>query len=285
MTTSTSPAAVRQSRRPLYHVALALLAATSLAGCGDVFGPEDPQRVSVGFRTAEVTASATAPASVGPATSGPARSITLEGTNGTLVLHDVYFIVTEIELEHEDGCDDDTSFNGQNPDDCEDFESGPHFVKLPLDGAPIVVTTAMIAPGVYDELEFEVEDLDDDDQDRRAQLQTLRAQILGTVPDWPREASIFVTGTFQAVGGAPVAFRTFIEGEIEVELDLLPFLVIGDDGAASRDLIVDMRPDLWFRDSQGRVLDLREWDFNSTGRLLELEVEIENGFVKVEIDD
>ena len=93
-----------------------------------------------------------------------------------------------------------------------------------------------------------------------------------------------MTGTFQAEGEDPVPFRTFMEGEIEVELDLIPNLVIGNDGSANRDLIVDMRPDLWFRDFQGWVLDLREWDYDTTGRLLEMEIEIENGFIEVEVE-
>jgi hypothetical protein len=217
--------------------------------------------------------------------SAPTRAITLVGTNGTLVLDEPYMIVTEIKLEHEDGCDSDDGFGGQTFDGCEDFESGPHFVSLPLDGTPIVVATALVAPGVYDELKFEVEDLDDEDHDKGGRLDNLRSQILATVPDWPRKASIYVTGTFQAEGEEPVPFRTFIEGEIEVELDLIPNLVIGNDGSANRDLIVDMRPDLWFRDFQGWVLDMREWDYDTTGRLLELEIEIENGFIEVEVDD
>jgi hypothetical protein len=265
---------------------LTLLAATSLAACGDSLGVDGPQNVSVSFRAVEAGSMAAAPASTGPVTSAPARAIILEGTNGTLVLEEIYMIVTEIELEHEDGCDDDDGFNGQTFDDCEDFESGPHFVSLPLDGTPIIVSTALVAAGVYDELEFEVEDLDDDDDDKGGRLADLRSQIIATVPDWPQKASIYVTGTFQAVGEEDaVAFRTFIEGEIEVELDLIPNLVIGNSGSANRELIVDMRPDLWFRDFQGWVLNLREWDYDTTGRLLELEIEIENGFIEVEIDD
>jgi hypothetical protein len=283
--TSTNTTTDRRRVRPFRSMGLTLLAATFLAACGDSLGVDGPQNVSLSFRIVETGSLAAAPASTGPVASAPARAVTLVGTNGTLVLDELYMIVTEIELEHEDGCDDDDGFNGQNFDDCEDFESGPHFVSLPLDGTPIVVATALVAPGVYDELEFEVEDLDDDDDDKRGRLADLRSQIVATVPDWPQKASIYVTGTFQAEGEDAVPFRTFIEGEIEVELDLIPNLVIGNDGSANRDLIVDMRPDLWFRDFQGWVLDLREWDYDTTGRLLELEIEIENGFIEVEVDD
>jgi len=48
---------------------------------------------------------------------------------------------------------------------------------------------------------------------------------------------------------------------------------------------VDLRPDLWFTDFQGGVLELPAWDWDDTGRILELEVEFENGFAEIEIDD
>ncbi|MFO8174234.1 MAG: hypothetical protein R6T96_08115 [Longimicrobiales bacterium] len=155
--TSTNPTTDGRRVRPLRSIGLTLLAATSLAACDDSLGVDGPQNVSLSFRTAEAGSLAAAPASAGPVASAPARAITLVGSNGTLVLDELYMIVTEIELEHEDGCDDDDGLNGQTLDDCEDFESGPHFVSLPLDGTPIVVSTALVASGVYDELEFEIE--------------------------------------------------------------------------------------------------------------------------------
>ena len=93
-----------------------------------------------------------------------------------------------------------------------------------------------------------------------------------------------VVGTFTPTGGDPVPFRVFLEAEVEVEIDLNPALVVDDEGNAGRSLTVDLRPDLWFIDFQGRVLELPEWDWDDTGRILELEVEFENGFAEVEID-
>ncbi len=252
-----------------------------LAGCGGVtdVDPGGPQTVTVGFRAVA------APSAAGQ-TGAPVQ---FAGTNGTLTITRVLMIVSEMELEHEDGCDDDAGIAGQLFEDCEDFEADPTLIDLPLDGTPITVATALIAPGVYDELEFEVEDIDlddlGDDEGRRVVLEALRDEVRGLVPDWPEKATLLITGTFQAPGEAPVAFRTFVEAEIEVEMDLLPNLVIGSDGSANRSIIVDLRPDLWFRDSQGAVRDLTQWDFDSTGLLLELEVEIENGFWSVEFDD
>jgi hypothetical protein len=280
----TRPKILRKSPAgsPLRLSGLALLSTFLLAGCGDSLGVDGPGNVTVSFQASESQqASAGSPQMGSP---GPAP-VTYEGNNGTLVLDRVLMIVSEMELEHEDGCDDDDGFGDQFFDDCEDFEADPQLIDLPLDGTPISVYSALIAPGVYDELEFEVEDLDDEDDHKRGVLENLRGEILAIVPDWPREASLYVEGTFQPVGGDPVPFRTFVEAEIEVELELDPYLVIGDDGVANRDLLVDVRPDLWFRDFQGGVRDMREWDYDTTGRILELEVEIEDGFIEVEFDD
>lgn len=261
-----------------------LLLAMLTTACGDGLGPGGPENVTLNFRSAGAPASgpATAPSASSHPAGAPVRSVAIEASNGTLVLDRVLMIVSEVELEHEDGCDDDDRSGG---DDCEDFEADPYLVELPLDGTPVSVMSALIAPGVYDELEFEIEDLDDDDDDRRGVLEALWSEIRTEVPDWPRDASLYVRGTFHADGADPVAFRVFVDAEIEVELDLRPNLVIGPDGSASRDLIVDVRPDLWFVDAGGRVRDLTGWDWDATGRLLELEVELEDGFVEVEFDD
>lgn len=263
---------------------LALLSTFLLAGCGDSLGVDGPQNVTVGFRTADAAASAAPAASVGPA----GAPVQYDGTNGTLVIDQILMIVSEMELDSESGCDDDGRLDDDLFDDCEDFEADPQLVDLPLDGSPISVFSALIAPGVYDELDFEVEDieLDDiDDDEKEGALAVLRDEVRALVPDWPDSASMYVTGTFQPEGGEPVAFRTFIEAEVEVELDLIPNLIIGNDGGANRDLIIDIRPDLWFLDNQGFVRDLSQWDYDTTGQLLELEIEIENGFVDVEFDD
>lgn len=273
-------------RSPRARTALVtLLAAASLGACDDGLGVNGPGNVSVAFSTVDVSTASTTPASV-PAGS-PLRQVTLDGTNGTLVLDEVYMIVDEVELDTvDDDCDDGSDDDGSDDDgiSCADFEVGPRLVALPLDGAPVTAFEATVAPGRYDELEFEIEHLDDDDDDR-ARNEALRAEILALIPDWPDKASIYVTGTFQADGADPVAFRVFVDAEIEIEMDLSPPLEVGDDGVGDRELVVDVRPDLWFGNGQGGVIDLTAWDYDDTGRILELEIEIEDGFIEVEFDD
>lgn len=284
MKTQIAPASA--DRPPRARTALlTLLAVASLGACDDGLGVDGPGNVAVAFATTDASTASSAPAAAPSAS--PLRQVTLEGSNGTLVLDEVYMIVDEVELDTmDDDCDDGDQDDGSDDDgiSCSDFEVGPRLVALPLDGAPVTAFEAPVAPGRYDELEFEIEHLDDDDDDQ-ARNEALRAEILAMIADWPDKASIYVVGTFQANGGDPVAFRTFVDAEIEIELDLSPPLVVGDDGLGDHELVVDVRPDLWFSDGQGGVVDLTAWDYDDTGLILELEIEIEDGFVEVEFDD
>ena len=289
---SQDPSPVKANRPgPTRSIFVALITILFLSACDDGVGVGSPASATLAFRAAS---SAPAGAPAGPAgapvrsSSAPARAVAVQGSNGTLTLEEVYLIVSEVELDSDD-CDDDDvdddDFDDSDDDlfPCGDFETGPRLVQLPMDGAPIEAFQGTIAPGRYEELEFEVEDLEDDDDDDWAEIEALRNEILALVPDWPRRASIYVTGTFQPDGGEAVAFRTFVDAEIEVEMEFEPPLVIGDDDDTL--LVVDIRPDLWFSNGQGGVLDLTQWDYEETGRILELEVEIEDGFAEVELDD
>ena len=203
-------------------------------------------------------------------TSGDGHLV-ITGANGTLRIDDLRLVVAEFEV---DG-DDDVNPCGQQPgavDDCEDFDAGPMFVDLPLTGGPVAVGSGNLPAGVYEEVEFEVEDLDDDEEDaaERTRIEQLRQQILAQFPDWPRDASILVIGSFTPTGGAPVNFRAFVEAEIEIETELSPRLVVGEGESRGVDVLLD--PAAIFR-SGANVLNLAQ----PSGRN-ELEIRIENGF-------
>ncbi|MGH7477033.1 MAG: hypothetical protein ACRELD_12135 [Longimicrobiales bacterium] len=251
----------------------ALAAALGAAACEDGTGLGEGE-VAIRFRSAGQAGQA----SLGPAAVDASQALTVEGTNGVLTITDVRLIVEEFELEG-----DDDACEREDDDDCAEFESGPFFVQLPVDaGGVVTITQDAIRPGTYDELEFEVEDLEDDEDDEdAAAIAALRAQIRSEFPEWPDRASALVVGTFTPVGGAPQPFSVFIEAEIEVEMELNPPLVVPGDRA----LVIDVAPGFWFRRPDGSVLDLTQWDHATTGRLLELELEFEDGFVELEIDD
>jgi hypothetical protein len=264
------------------------------AACADGTGVEGPHNVALHFQVANAEqpvvpsgsrqASSAAPAPAPARVAGP--PLVLEGTNGILTIDEIRIVVNEIELEAiDDSCDGADDSADAPGDDCEEFETGPQFLDLLLDGTPIEVATGLVPSGTYEELEFEIEDLEDDEDDAAEAplIAAVRAEILAAVPDWPEEASALVTGSFAPTSGSEVDFRVFLKAEIEVEMELIPNVVV-DGGVASRDLTVDIEPAIWFVEPDGSVVDLSQYDWDSTGQLLEFDVEFEDGFTKIEVE-
>jgi hypothetical protein len=192
----------------------------------------------------------------------------------------VGLVVAELELE----CDGDDDSAGAAA--CAEFEAPPAFVQLPLTTGAVDVASAPIPNGTYTELEFEVEDLEADhgSEAERKQVADLLASIRATYGDFPDEASMVVEGSFTPAGSTTAApFRAYFDAEIEVKMGLQPPLTISESGA-SRALVVDVQPALWFRRANGTVLDLSQLDFAKTGRLIEFELEMGKGFSKVDLD-
>ena len=247
---------------------LLAIAALGIVGCdGGPAGPQDAPRMAVQFQTGS-----------------PAQadgSLAIAGTNGTLVLDDVRLIVAEFELELADGgCDDAIA-----EDDCEDLELPAQFVQLPLQAGILTVLSQEVPAGVYEELEFEVEDLDlDDGEDEDdLQLQQLWEEIRAEFPDWPAEASMLIDGTFTPRAGSAKPFRVLFKAEIEVEMEFEPPLVILEEDP-EKVVTVTVDPAAWFIRPDGTVLDLSVFDFAATGQLVEFEVEMEDGFTEIEFD-
>lgn len=282
------------SRNRRRFTALGVVATIGLlvSACGDTTGVGTPGTVALHFQV-----SGSQPAALAAA-EGPARAagnlaaiagppLVFEGTNGTLTITEVRVIVAEVELEGEDdACNGDSNSDSSMDmdDDCADFEAPPRFLDLPLDGESVAAFTGRIPAGTYDELEFEIEDLEDDesDTDFAAEIAQLRADILNEFPDWPRKASALVVGSFESDQGS-MDFRVYLDAEIEIEMDLIPNLIVDAEGASGSTLTVDIQPALWFTRSDGSVLPLHLYDWDATGELLEFEVEMEDGFTKVEI--
>ncbi len=242
----------RTSRNHLTHLGTAaLIVILSLTGCNS-----DDLPTATGDAPGSADVSFTVTEADGTPVFGELR---VEGTNGTLVLTELSFIVDEIELEGTRG--------------TEDFERGPIFLESLLDGPVVAVSSREIPPGRYDELEFEIDDVDDDE---------LLAEIRSIHPDWPSDATIRVAGWFESLTGDIREFRVYLEAEVDVEMDLNPPLVINEFDEEV--LVVSLAPGLWFSRGDGTVLDLSPWNYIAGSDLPELEVEIEDGFLKVEWD-
>lgn len=261
---------------------LLLLASLTVgfAACDSSTAPSgDQARVSVAFRATPgaVTASQVSGDDLLPAGS-LARTVDLTGTNGTLTLDEIWMIVAEFELQR---ANDNDCFDAPDEDACEKFEAPPRFISLPLDGGSQPSVSQDVPADIYDELEFEVEDLeidDDDDNASAADIQALFASIILQFPDWPEEASMLVNGSFTPTGGTAVPFSVYFEAEIEIEIEFQPPLDLTAGEIATATVVVD--PALWFSVSDGTVMDLSQFQ----GQLVEFEAELENGFTELEFD-
>ena len=272
-------------------VLVAVAAAGAVLACESSTGPSSGSTVSIGFRTeAGASASMSAAGADGSVAPGVSAAVEYSGSNGTLSVDSTHLVVSEFELSRADvDCGDDREgAEGDDDDDCEEFESGPEFIGLPLDGGTTVTVSEEVPAGTYEEFEFEVDDLEDDDEDdeehrdEQELLQAIRSQF----EDWPEDASLRVTGTFTPADSASEArpFTAYFEAEIEVEREFESPLIIEEDGD-DRSVTVTVDPSTWFELSDGSVLDLSQYDFESTGRVAEIEIEMEDGFTEVEFDD
>jgi hypothetical protein len=229
--------------------------------------------VSVLFRG--VSAGASPAAGLSVADTG---SLTIPGSNGTLEITSIKAIVDELELD----CESRTS----GP--CVDFEVGPSFETVPLGADEVVIADAVVPPGRYDEFEFDIDDLDGDDDDsaaERAAKRALLAEIRSMYPDFPSDASMIIEGSFTPVDGEAIAFRTYVEADIEVELPIVPPLEVVA-GADPVIVPVTIDPSLWLTLPDGRAFDLSAFDYARTGQVPEIDVEVEGAFVvEIEFDD
>lgn len=262
--------------------ALLTAAVISLSACDGSTSPDS--NAAVRFSSPAVAGQSTM------TTVGGNAGLSIAGTNGTLVITDIKIVVDEFELkrvESLDGLDcDELDDSPSSDDDCSEFESRIFVADVPLGTGTVTVANDRIPAGTYDEMEFEVKDLfvdssDEDDVARAARIAEVLATLRQTYTDWPAGASMMIEGTFTPTGGAAQPFRVYFDADVEVETELSPALVID---ASSSGVTIELRPDLWFKRTDGSVLNLALFNFASTSTLAELEVEFEDGF-EVEIDD
>ena len=259
----------------------------SLIACDAIGGPGDGGRVSVRFATRSA-----GQLSANLVSGGDARllsDLVVTGTNGTLVIEDIRFIVQELELESSDeirNCDDDDDDeyddddnilvagrdDDEEDDECE-FEGGPFIVDLNLDGAT-TISTGDVPPGTYDRLEFEVEDLevdDDDEDDEASKYSAVLAEMRAAYPNFPSRASLVVKGT---QNGQP--FIVYFRSDIEVSQAISPPLVVPGDDV----ITIDLDPALWFKNG-GQVLNLLALN----GRLIDIGDGFRGGILGAHRDD
>ena len=221
-----------------------VIAATiALAGCAETAGSRGVAPVSVALSSARATA---ASASAMPP-SGTPETFT-DGSNNTLVISSVEFVVRKVELKQADVAaqsDCPASSSGITASDggeCggqdEEIEAGPFLVDLPLGGTARMFT-AVIPAGTFDALEFEIHRVSDGDAADQA--------FLAAHPDFAG-ISLRVQGTFN---GADFTFTSDLDVEKELTFD--PPVVVQAGVPASLTVQLDLNG--WFRNGAGDLVD------------------------------
>ena len=214
-----------------FRLASVLTIAGALAAC-DSSGPASTgSQVQFNIATRAATSAA-------PASGAMLSPVSFADSTDTLVIDQVQMVVREVELKQtEVSGTDSTACSGEHHDGCEELESGPYLLDLPLSTGATTVMTVPVTPGSYDEFEFKVRAPKNDSSDA----------FLALHPDFAG-VSIRVTGTWN---GTPFTYETAVSAKQEIHIS--PPLVVTDSSSADFTLFIDIGT--WFRSMDGKLLD------------------------------
>ena len=174
---------------------------------------------------------------VGLAVTSPAPGTYTDGTN-TLVLTSVQMVLKEIELDLA-GADADCHQAGANSESCEEIEAGPLLLDIPAGAGPEQAVAVDVAPGTYDQIEYELRKPDDGNAGDQA--------FVAAHPEF-NGVSVRVTGTYN---GTPFTYTT--EADAEQEHELNPPVTVAETGSTNLTLLVDVST--WFQTGGGTLID------------------------------
>ena len=236
--------------------------AATLAACSDGTGLSDngPGQVSLSVTT-------TLPGGASNAMFMAAGADTLTDGQNQLVITQAELVLREIELERisDDACDS----LAVDHDSCEKFETGPILLDLPLDGSVEQVLAIVPDTGIYDEIEFELHKVSNDDPEDAA--------FRAAYPDMVGK-SIRIRGSYN---GQPFTYENDINDE--QEYDLVPPLVV-DEMTTNVNVTLSIDIDSWFRTMAGDLVNPQSGNKGGANESLVNE-NIKNSFQAFEDDD
>lgn len=225
--------------KKLLNLSLIAAVATLAGACG---GDSDNGMGPNGGTPGQVSLSFTSRAA--GALPAPAFSLfsavmdTLVSVGDTLIIDSAKVVLREIELKRVEVVDCDIE---PEPEGCEKFETGPLLVDVPLNGMTEQQISISIDPGTYDELEFDIHKVSNDDPED--------AVFRAAHPDMI-DKSIVVWGSFN---GQDFAYETDLNEE--QEFDLNPPLVIDETTITTTNVTVRLDISQWFTDGFGGLID------------------------------
>jgi len=223
--------------RSSVRISMLLLGSSALlSACGSDAAPAAGGLVRFSVASSALPAAAVASNGVALDVTSPTPGTYTDGTN-TLVLTSVQMVLKKIELDLA-GEDADCHQAESGSSACEEIELGPMLLDIPVGAGPEQAVAVDIAPGSYDQIEYELHKPDDGNAADQAFV-TAHPEFNGV--------SVRVTGTYN---GTPFTFTT--EADAEQEHELNPPLTVAEAGPTTLTLLVDVST--WFQ-SGGTLID------------------------------
>lgn len=193
-------------------------------------------------------------------TSGPAASLVVTGTGGSVRIDTAQIVLARLKLASNTACSATTGDDADDSDkadagsvepspasndesDCEPVNLGPVLVDLPLDGTTKVILDALVPAGTYTGLRAKLEAVEDDDDGANPFL-TAHPNFKGV--------SVRVVGSFTDAGGTAHPFTFTSDAEAVVRMEFPTPVTVG---AATSNLTIDVNVASWFKDASGAVTD------------------------------
>ena len=218
-------------------MSLTAAALLMLTACSDGTGPANGG-LSLTFASDLTGGAAPAPGRLGGPMAGPITDV----DGNVLDITRVQFVLREIELERQEVADCDVV---PEPDGCEKFETDPVLIDLPLDGSTSTNISITVAPGTYDEVEFDIHEVTGNADD---------AFFLADHPELDGKSIIVVGTYFDGVTTVDFTYESDLNEEQELPLD--PVLVISEDeGIAGTNVTLKFDVSTWFMDDTGRLFN------------------------------
>jgi hypothetical protein len=210
-----------------------------IVACSDSNGPRPSAGTNLSLAIATLSA-----ASVGQVVASRAmapsfdRRVTTPGSTHVLVITRAAVSLSRLELATTDVAACASDDRSGSDDECQELETGPMLVELPVDNSVVSMLSLQIPAGTYRGLEAKIHAVQPSDAGGAAFI-AAHSEFNG--------ASVRVEGTFD---GRPFVYTGAANAELELEFE--PPLAVG---AAPTTLTVHVSIDRWFTDRNGELID------------------------------
>jgi hypothetical protein len=212
-----------------------------LTACGDATAPDGgATNLSVSFAAQNGTAALP--------TNSAGQAIVVGTNNDTLIISAIQLVLNDVELKRVDVSSCPTTMperkdRDKSSDDkgCSRLDLGPMLVDLPLVENGASKLAVSIPAGSYKEIEFELDDVDNDSDASAAEK-----AFAATHPEFV-DQTVKVTGSYR---GQVFTFTSKVEAEVEFEFN--PALVV--ESGVNDNITVSLDLARWFTDGSGALL-------------------------------